>query len=668
MRRRLFRCGLAASLDHTLRLAYSAQDGGKAHVANALHAVMPRAALILQPDLAPMVPPPVATAEQGAGTCAGVGGSSSESRGGDAVGHPGGQQSTVGSSGSGAAHQLGLVYTLSKRAAMLTRALEAEAGPGAQGGGVRGPGPGDTQGRQQVLASVAYVTVCLCATTKLLGDEVLRRTEAAQQAVAAARDSGVDVVDAACQQAGAAAAGCMDEVREALALAARAACNLAAPLGWLLAADLAAAAAAGGATVQPDDDQAMGVAVVGEVATRLTQMCRDKVLLPPQQLLACQPHRLLAAACTLAAALPAEVGAHKEQLSLVVPGLVLMLAEDGALSGRVRSWLTPRPATTTASTASASGDDGDPCTGCLVALLQCYVRHTLSLAPDTVVPLLAMLKIAVGEVKPKAGVRCCEGGGDVTGEADGGFRQCAVAMADSWWKGYDDPSVEGLKDVVLPDGSDIGRLLVEQRDAGDRPLPPPPPPPLLPLGPLPPRLVLPPSRAGAFPRVRVCGNPRCSNFAGEFEWSLKLKHCNGCRAVWYCRADCQRAHWREGHRGECKELAAGSGATVADDTDKQDAAGTLPPPPPSPPLGPQPPPLALPPSRALAFSRLRVCGNPRCGKLAGQGEGALPFSLCSGCRAVRYCGADCQKAHWREGHKAECKELAAGVGATVASL
>ena len=41
----------------------------------------------------------------------------------------------------------------------------------------------------------------------------------------------------------------------------------------------------------------------------------------------------------------------------------------------------------------------------------------------------------------------------------------------------------------------------------------------------------------------------------EGEWALRLKQCGGCRAVRYCGADCQRAHWREGHRSECKAWA-----------------------------------------------------------------------------------------------------------------
>ncbi len=51
---------------------------------------------------------------------------------------------------------------------------------------------------------------------------------------------------------------------------------------------------------------------------------------------------------------------------------------------------------------------------------------------------------------------------------------------------------------------------------------------------------------------RVCGNPECVNFEGDAEGALKFRRCGGCGAVRYCGADCQRAHWRAGHREECK--------------------------------------------------------------------------------------------------------------------
>jgi hypothetical protein len=46
----------------------------------------------------------------------------------------------------------------------------------------------------------------------------------------------------------------------------------------------------------------------------------------------------------------------------------------------------------------------------------------------------------------------------------------------------------------------------------------------------------------------------------------------------------------------------------------------------------------------------------------GCGTTALPVKLCSSCRGARYCGAACQRAHWRE-HKAACRAAAAAAAA-----
>ena len=65
--------------------------------------------------------------------------------------------------------------------------------------------------------------------------------------------------------------------------------------------------------------------------------------------------------------------------------------------------------------------------------------------------------------------------------------------------------------------------------------------------------------------------------------------------------------------------------------------------------------LAVDVAQALAT---RPCAHVRCTTLLGASEADEPRGkLCSGCRAVRYCGAACQKADWRA-HKAACRELA----------
>lgn len=50
-----------------------------------------------------------------------------------------------------------------------------------------------------------------------------------------------------------------------------------------------------------------------------------------------------------------------------------------------------------------------------------------------------------------------------------------------------------------------------------------------------------------------------------------------------------------------------------------------------------------------------------CGKAPG--PEAARFKICGGCRAVRFCGAECQRAGWKA-HKAECGAAAAAVKKT----
>ncbi len=112
VRRRMSRCGLAASLDHTLRLTYSAQDAGDTLVAMFLGRTGAAWSIAVEADLVPLLPP---TGGQGSGAQAESGGS------------------TDGGSRGEARMQLGLLFTLSKRAAMLARALEVTSMVGASG-------------------------------------------------------------------------------------------------------------------------------------------------------------------------------------------------------------------------------------------------------------------------------------------------------------------------------------------------------------------------------------------------------------------------------------------------------------------------------------------------------------------------------------------------------
>ena len=44
-----------------------------------------------------------------------------------------------------------------------------------------------------------------------------------------------------------------------------------------------------------------------------------------------------------------------------------------------------------------------------------------------------------------------------------------------------------------------------------------------------------------------------------------------------------------------------------------------------------------------------------CGHCAAQASSGTSLKSCSGCGIVAYCGRDCQVAHWKAGHKKDCK-------------
>ena len=53
--------------------------------------------------------------------------------------------------------------------------------------------------------------------------------------------------------------------------------------------------------------------------------------------------------------------------------------------------------------------------------------------------------------------------------------------------------------------------------------------------------------------------------------------------------------------------------------------------------------------------KLHACSNPACPKIRQLHE--PKFNKCSGCMDARYCSVDCQRAHWKNGHKPECKAM-----------
>uniref|UniRef100_A0A8W8KZ01 phytol kinase n=1 Tax=Magallana gigas TaxID=29159 RepID=A0A8W8KZ01_MAGGI len=89
-----------------------------------------------------------------------------------------------------------------------------------------------------------------------------------------------------------------------------------------------------------------------------------------------------------------------------------------------------------------------------------------------------------------------------------------------------------------------------------------------------------------------------------------LLRCSRCKEVCYCSKDCQKGHWREGHREHC--VAVNNQVL------------------------------------SMGENQGNICSF--CGEEA-------PDSLkCGRCKEVYYCSKDCQREHWKEGHREQCKE------------
>ena len=56
---------------------------------------------------------------------------------------------------------------------------------------------------------------------------------------------------------------------------------------------------------------------------------------------------------------------------------------------------------------------------------------------------------------------------------------------------------------------------------------------------------------------------------------------------------------------------------------------------------------------AAAACSIRCCAN--CGAPEGSLPGILHHKPCGKCKITFYCGSECQRTHWKAGHKKHCK-------------
>ncbi|KXZ43991.1 hypothetical protein GPECTOR_76g814 [Gonium pectorale] len=572
---RLQRCGLGASLDRALRLAFTSLDRGVAAVAptgsEVLTAASARACTlipyfvgrILRTGLLSVLSP---SAGDGTATAAAEGGQR-------------GRQAVAGTAG--------MLVTAVKRARALTALLE---GLAASAAATRSPAP-------EVLESGAKVLYCVLWGARALRLQMRERAAGPAAAPASACS------EPACGGGGEGPAAGLEPGRGLLALALRSACGLGTQLAFavsfLMRQPVGAAGGGTGAHAASSPNSTLGTLEV-RFAAGCTAFCLDQLAatgrpdalggsLTAQQLLACQPHRLLAAAAAMLCAAPASGPSHTLQLNAEVRGMKRALAQGltsalvtlparPELSDRIQAWLElPQPLTAAFASGRAGrqatrwaarvGDDrGAPPTdhSCLFALLQAAVTWAAALEAHSASSGILALLYSVSRVAREARGRGSSGSSGESGASGGGgtLQQVAASMMEDIKCAHDlirevdldcelPPIVEqppGVKDFVeglraLDHPAQEGLFLMTVL-----------------INSLPPPLAVPAMEETApLGRLRMCGNPRCVNFSGACEAELGLRQCAGCRVVRYCGAACQRADWQQ-HRAACADVKAATGA------------------------------------------------------------------------------------------------------------
>ncbi|KAG2499987.1 hypothetical protein HYH03_002269 [Edaphochlamys debaryana] len=498
---RLRRAGLGASLDHALRLAFSSAD--RAAAPGALERDR-QLALALGPGR-PWV-----------GTLLAV----------------------PASHGLAAAYDVsGVALTLAKRASLLGRRLEAVAASGRPGAASALPGG-------PMLESAGWLAAALGHCAALLRPHIGGLPKWGRGAAAEPAPAPHMPAD------GSAPGG------ELEAYFFQAASRLAVQLGADVAACQSTAAAGPDSPPLPALTWMGAGAVLADCFDHVSALCSAPGSQAPARLLACQPHRLIAAACKLLVAWRPAGGDPKEveqrgRMQRALAITAMRLAAHPSLSARVRRWLvTSGPsefeaagvedeAGAAAAADEEEADEEEAEHGCLEQLWIEGWRSSngWGVAGGSFFSLpFALLRLAQGD------------GPGGRWAADAAFRSSALELL-GWAVraegGGSEPLPQLLQWLLRSRG---GESSSEAARAATAAL----------CAPLPPLLSVPPE-GRALLKLRVCGFPGCASFGGRSEAGLELRKCGGCRAVRYCGPDCQRAHWGQGHRVECRAMAEAEG-------------------------------------------------------------------------------------------------------------
>ncbi|KAG2498823.1 hypothetical protein HYH03_003016 [Edaphochlamys debaryana] len=427
----------------------------------------------------------------------------------------------------------GVMVTFAKRAAMITTRLrELEEA---------GTAEARAKERELLLAAIHQFVPSLYPCARVAKEEVWPDAEGAAVAGSGSDSSGGnDCGDGGASDADVAAFVARSLCHLATQVAARSACRRVGPQTY------------------------RSVLYVTSMALGSLALCRPSQPTDPQtiahRILACQPHRLLAAACKLyvklqppsaATAAPSGAGAgpaaELDQLQDVRYEMVLafvqaleLLLEIPQLNARVLSWLSP-PGHGTEPAAAASPAPAERMDtaerGCLEPLVRLGVAPV---APEFVLPLLSFYAGACSR-GAASGAQSGAPASDMVdapptqspNEGLGGRPDEAGPVPES--AAAEQSGREGPGPGQDARAEDVAALLA---------------------APLPPPLDVTLAEA-ALPGLRVCAYPGCLSYGGRSEADLPLKACGRCRCVRYCSPGCQAGHWRAGHKADCRAPGTG---------------------------------------------------------------------------------------------------------------